>query len=378
MSRLQVLALSPVPYEGAGCRFRISQYLPYLSAQGIDVTVAPFYDREFFGLVYQPGRHMRKALLFVKQAAARVMAIARADRFDAVWIYREALPLGPPVLEWVLSVCRRPLLYDFDDAVFLTNTSEANRYLAALKFPWKTDWIIARADQVTAGNEYLAAHARTLNRSVQVIPTAVDTEVFVPRAGRRDGEAPPVIGWIGTPTTAPYLRMLGEPLLALARQQTFTLRVSGGRADSMAPQIRVEHLPWSLDQEVTLFSTCDIGVYPMPDDEWARGKSGFKAIQFMACAVPVVASPVGINAEIIEHGVNGFLASTPDEWTRTLGMLIADPALRQRIGAAGRRTIEARYSIRVNAPRIAAALRQTAAGVTSTTPMAHTSRETER
>jgi glycosyltransferase involved in cell wall biosynthesis len=378
VNRLQVLALSPVPYEGAGCRFRISQYLPYLAAHGIDVTVAPFYDREFFGLVYEPRRYARKAALFVKQAAARVLAIARADRFDAIWVYREALPLGPPLLEWVLSVCRRPLLYDFDDAVFLTNTSEANRYLAALKFPKKTDWIIARADQVTAGNEYLAAHARLLNRSVQVIPTAVDTDVFAPRTDRPDPAAPPIVGWIGTPTTVPYVRMLVEPLRSLARQHAFTLRVSGGTAEFMPPDVRVEDLPWSLDREVTLFNTCDIGVYPMPDDEWARGKSGFKAIQFMACAVPVVASPVGINAEIIQHGVNGFLASTPDEWSRTLGMLIADSGLRQRIGLEGRRTIEARYSIRVNAPRIAAALRQTAEGVTTATPVVRASREPER
>jgi glycosyltransferase involved in cell wall biosynthesis len=377
VNRLQVLALSPVPYEGAGCRFRISQYLPYLAAEGIDVTVAPFYDREFFGLVYEPRRHARKAVLFVKQAAARVMAVARAGRFDAIWMYREALPLGPPILEWVLSACRRPLLFDFDDAVYLTNTSEANRYLAALKFPQKTDWIIARADQVTAGNEYLAAHARTLNRFVQVIPTAVDTDVFAPRTDRPAEGAPPVLGWIGTPTTVPYLRMLADPLQALTRQHPFTLRVSGGSAEFMPADVRVEHLPWSLDREVTLFNTCDIGVYPMPDDEWARGKSGFKAIQFMACAVPVVASPIGINAEIIEHGVNGFLASTPEEWARTLGMLIADSGLRHRIGLAGRRTIEARYSIRVNAPRIAAALRQTIEGVAAT-PMVQASREPER
>ena len=375
MNRLRILALSPVPYEGAGCRFRISQYVPYLATQGIDVTVAPFYDREFFRLVYEPRRHARKALLFLKQTAARVMAIARADRYDAIWIYREVLPIGPPILESVLSVCRRPLLYDFDDAVFLPNTSEANRYLAALKFPGKTGWIIRRATQVIAGNEYLASYARRLNPSVHVIPTAVDTGVFVPTSIARDAVAPLVIGWIGTPTTAPYVTPLGATLAALASRHAFTFRMSGGGTDLAFPGVHIEHPAWSLGGEVALFNTCDIGVYPMPDDDWARGKSGFKAIQFMACGVPVVASPVGINVEIIQDGVNGFLASTPADWEQKLGTLIADPELRHRMGAAGRRTVEARYSVQVNAPRVAAVLRQTAAGMAAAAPLAHAPRE---
>jgi glycosyltransferase involved in cell wall biosynthesis len=375
VNRLRILALSPVPYEGAGCRFRISQYVPYLSTQGIDVTVAPFYDQEFFRLVYDSRRYARKAMMFVKQTVARVAAIAQAGRYDAIWIYREAMPIGPPLLEWLLSVRRRPLLYDFDDAVFLANTSEANRFLSALKCPQKTDWIIRRADQVIAGNEYLARHARALNRSVQVVPTPVDTDVFVPRPDRGAADAPPVIGWIGTPTTAAYLRPLADPLAALARQHAFVFRVSGGGDALSFPGVSIERPAWSLEQEVALFNTCDIGVYPMPDDDWARGKSGFKAIQFMACGVAVVASPVGINVEIIEDGVNGFLASSTADWERKVGVLLADPELRRRLGAAGRRTVEARYSVRVNAPRIAAALRGTATGLPAPVPLAHASGE---
>jgi hypothetical protein len=365
---LRVLALSPVPYEGAGCRFRIAQYVPYLAGEGIDVTVAPFYDRELFQLVYQRGQLARKALRFLKQAAARVVWIARAGRYDAIWIYREAMPVGPPVLEGLLTLFDHPLLYDFDDAVFLANTSDANRWLAALKCPWKTDWMIRRAAQVTAGNEYLADHARRLNGSVTVIPTAVDTTLFVPRSDSRAADAAPVFGWVGTPTTAPYLDMLGDTLSALARRQPFTFRVSGAGETVAFSGVRMEYPAWSVEREVALFNTCDVGVYPMPDDDWARGKSGFKAIQFMACGVPVVASPVGINREIIQDGENGFLASTSAEWTRALEGLAADPELRRRIGEAGRRTVDAKYSLRMNAPLVATALRRTAGGVTSATP----------
>ena len=318
--------------------------------------------------MYQPGRLGLKMVRLLKQTASRVAAVARAGRYDAIWIYREAMPVGPPVLESLLMMFDRPLLYDFDDAVFLANTSDANRWIAALKCPWKTDWIIRHAAQVVAGNEYLASHARPLNRAVTVIPTAVDTTMFVPRAGA-GAAAAPVVGWIGTPTTAPYLTPLGAPLAALAREHAFTFRVSGGGHDLSFDGVRTEYPEWSLEQEVTLFNTCDVGVYPMPDDDWARGKSGFKAIQFMACGVPVVASPVGVNREIIRDGENGFLASTPDEWERTLRALVTDAALRRRIGAAGRATVEARYSLHVNAPRVAAVLRQTAARVTSAAPL---------
>jgi hypothetical protein len=240
--------LSPVPHEGAGCRFRISQYLPYLAGQGIDVTVAPFYDREFFRLVYQRGRLGLKAWRLLKQTAGRVVSIARAGRYDAIWIYREAMPIGPPLLESLLTLFDRPLLYDFDDAVFLANTSDANRWLAALKFPGKTDWIIRHAAQVVAGNEYLADHARSLNPSVTVIPTPVDTTQFVPRAGARAAGTAPVIGWIGTPTTAPYLRLLSGTLSALAHRHPFIFRVSGGGRELAFDGVQTEYPDWSLER----------------------------------------------------------------------------------------------------------------------------------
>lgn len=360
MSRLRILALSPVPYEGAGCRFRIAQYLPYLEREGIDVTIAPFYDRAFFAVVYDRGRHARKAWLFLKQAAARVATVARAGRFDAIWIYREALPVGPPMLESLLAALGRPLVFDFDDAVFLANTSDANRFVASLKCPAKTGRIIRRSNEVVAGNEFLAAYARRFNGAVHVIPTAVDTDVFAPRPAGAPAGAPPVVGWIGTPTTAPYLAPLRDTLASLAADRPFVFRVSGGGREMTFPGVRLETPAWSLDREVELFSTCDVGVYPLPDDDWARGKCGFKAIQFMACGVPVVASPVGVNREIIEDGVNGFHATTPAEWRDKLARLLDDPALGRRLGEAARRTIQARYSVSVNAPRIAAVMRQAA------------------
>ena len=210
-----------------------------------------------------------------------------------------------------------------------------------------------------AGNEFLADYARRYNDAVHVIPTCVDTTKFIPRADDRRGAAVPVIGWIGTPTTAPYLQALQSVLQEVARTHRFVLRVCGAGSPLVIPGVTIEQMPWTLDSEVALFNTCDIGVYPLTDDEWARGKCGFKAIQFMACGVPVVAAPVGVNRDIVEDGVNGLLASTPAEWVEKLRRLIDDPALRATLGRAGRGTIEERYSLNVNAPKMVDAVLDT-------------------
>jgi glycosyltransferase involved in cell wall biosynthesis len=167
-----------------------------------------------------------------------------------------------------------------------------------------------------------------------------------------------VVGWIGSPTTASYVRALAPVLERAGERHRFVLRVSGADEPLAVRGVSIEQPAWSLDREVELFNTCDVGVYPLSDDEWSRGKCGFKAIEFMACGVPVVASAVGVNREIIEDGVNGFLASTDDEWVDKLGRLLSDRALRERLGRAGRRTIEERYSLQVHAPAVAGVIRR--------------------
>ena len=240
--------------------------------------------------------------------------------------------------------------------------------IAALKTPGKVATIVRRSRQVVVGNDYLGAYARQFNSAVTVIPTSVDTTKFTPAPGSRTPNpgsrtpdpALPVVGWIGSPTTASYIRGLAPVLQRVAAQHPFVLNVSGTGEPVTMPGVRVDNPEWKLSSEIELFRNCDIGVYPLVDDAWAKGKCGFKAIEFMACGVPVVASAVGVNREIIEDGVNGFLATTDNEWVEKLGRLIADPALRARFAAAGRRTIEQRYSLHVNAPRLADVLRRAA------------------
>ena len=364
MSRsLKLLALSPVPAEGAGCRFRVMQYVPALEQAGFSVTVAPFFDAAFFDLVYKPGHYVEKFGAFVRQSVERLKLLMTRNRYDAFFVYREAYPFGPALFEALLSqAAGRPIVYDFDDAIFLNNSSEANQFASALKYPQKVAAIIKRSALVLAGNEYLATYARRYNPAVSVLPTCVDTDVFVPRRSPRPASEAPVVGWIGTPTTATYLKSLGPSLSRLASRHSFVLRVSGSGAPLEFDGVTATNERWSLANEVELFNTCDIGVYPLKDDEWAKGKCGFKAIQFMACGVPVVAAAVGVNTEIIQDGVNGFLASNEREWDDKLGRLLGDADLRCRLGAAGRKTIEQRYSLAVNAPRLASMLRDVVDG----------------
>jgi glycosyltransferase involved in cell wall biosynthesis len=361
-----MLALSPIPEEGAGCRFRIAQFIPYLEAHGFEVTLSPLFTTEFFRLVYKPGRHLQKAATFAGLSLKRLDSLRERQRFDLIFIYREIFPIGPAIVERLLSLAKRPpVVFDFDDAIFLPSVSEANQFLSALKFPGKVASIVRHSDHVVAGNDYLAAYARRFNPAVTVIPTCVDTTRFVPRRDSpggdgTDGRREPVVGWIGSPTTTPYIRGVAGVLKRVAERRPFVLRLSGAGEAIEMDGVKVENPTWSLDAEIGLFNGCDVGIYPLLDNEWSKGKCGFKAIEFMACGVPVVASAVGVNREIIQDGVNGFLASTDDEFADKLERLLADPALRRRFAEAGRQTVVERYSLQVHAPKLAGLLRRVA------------------
>jgi glycosyltransferase involved in cell wall biosynthesis len=346
--RIKILALLPFSEEGASVRFRVTQFLPALSAGGFDVDLHPLFDTALFRLLYRPGHVPEKAAALLSRTVDRIRALRQ--RYDMALIHREAYPIGPPLIErWLAR--RVPIVYDFDDAVYLPNTSDANRMIGFLKRPAKIAEVIRLSTEVIAGNAHLGDYARRYSSHVNVIPTCVDTAVWRPAAEAPRGGAP-VIGWIGTPTTTPYLIALQDVFGALAKEHDFVLRVSGSVAPVHIRGVKVENVAWSREHEISLFNTCDIGVYPLPADEWTLGKCGFKAIQFMACGVPVVASPVGVNNQIIEDGVSGLLANSEAEWRDRLGRLLTDAALRRRMGAAGRGRIEEGYSVHANAPAV--------------------------
>ena len=347
---MRLLAIVPSVYDtNPSQRFRIEQWEPLLRERGVEITFRPFESEELHAVLYKQGR-MAEKLRLVGEALRRRAADVRAARgYDAVYLLREAALLGPPVFERWLSRSGVPYVFDFDDAVFVPYVSPSNGYLSYLKFPGKTRAICRMAAHVMAGNEYLADYARAVNERVTIIPTTIDTEKYTP-APRAENDAP-VIGWSGSYSTAQHLATLKEGLRRLAERERFRLRVIGA-PDFKIEGVDVEALPWRAATEVEDLRPFDIGIMPLPDDQWSKGKCGLKALQYMALGVPTVCSPVGVNSEIIRDGENGLLASSDDEWVEKLSRLLRSEAERERLGRAGRETVEARYSAAVQAPRV--------------------------
>ena len=353
---MRLLAVATNPETGASTRFRVLQWRPYLERAGFSLTVDTFFTAAGAGVLYQPGHYLAKLSCFVHGILRRAVSLARAPRnADLLFIHREAFPLGRKLLFGKLEKFPGPIIYDYDDAMFLPQR-EGRGILARLEDLETPKEVMALSAVVLAGNQFLAEYARRYAKRVVVLPTCIDPVKFRPADPPGSSERC-VVGWIGSHSTVKYVEDLLPILQRAAGKYRFTFRVVGAAAPLRAPGLQVDQRPWVLEREVEDFQGCDIGVYPLWDDPWAQGKCGFKAIQFMACGVPVVAAAVGVNRQIIEDGVNGFLASTEGEWEEKLGCLIADPRLREKLGQAGRRTVTERYSLDVHAPTLVAVLR---------------------
>lgn len=353
-----IRALAVVPYPVGrvpGQRYRIEQWASLMRQEGVEVVFSPFLSPRAMEVLYAAGHTWTKARETVRGYWRRVGGILGGGRYDVAYVYREAALLGPAWIERLIAR-RRPIVFDFDDAIYLPAASPANAWSVALKAPGKTAAICRLARHVTVGNETLAAFAAPLSRGVSVVPSTIDTDAYTVR--ERPENPRPLVGWTGSTTTLPHLERLVPALMRLRGLVDYRLRVIGPRF--AAPGLDVEWLPWSAASEVEDLRPLDAGLMPLPDDEWSRGKCGMKALQYMALGIPPVVSPVGANMEIVKDGVNGFHARDDGQWVETVRCLLGDPARRVKLGAEARRTIEERYSARVHAPRMAAILREAA------------------
>jgi glycosyltransferase involved in cell wall biosynthesis len=352
---MNLLILAPYPSSAASTRFRLEQFFPALRAAGIEPHLRPFVDERGFATIYRHGAPLTKLRAATRALSGRLGDLVRAIDADAVLVHREAALIGPPVLEWLLSRgLRRPMIFDLDDAVWVPYSSPTYGALLSrlLKAPGKTHFTLSAAARVIAGNPYVADYARRYNPSTEVIPTVVDTDQFRPVP--HDNEVP-VVGWIGTHSSMQYLKAITPALQQVARKRHFILRVVGD--ELRAPGLHIDSQPWALDREVADFQSLDVGLYPLVQDDWSLGKSGFKAVQYMACGIPVLASPVGVTTEIVREGETGFLAPDESTWVERLTQLLDDASLRRRLGAAGRAEAVARWSLSAHAPRFVQILR---------------------
>jgi glycosyltransferase involved in cell wall biosynthesis len=365
MTTLRVAALVPYALDTTPSqRFRLEQWAPHLAEQGVDVSFLPFADESLTRLLRQSGQFPAKVRGILGAWRRQGRRLKTIDRVDAYVVHRAASLVGPPSIERRLARSGIPLVYDFDDAIYELHTSSVNRGFGWLKFPRKTAQICEMSRAVTVGNAFLADFARRYSRSVHVVPTSVDTARFRPRTEGNDGrmDRPSrtlVVGWAGSSTSQAHLEAHAEVLAEAQRRYRFELRVVSDRRPDL-PGVVAAWRPWSREREVDEIADFDIGIMPMPDDAWSRGKCALKALLYMAMGLPTIVSPVGTNREVVEDGTNGLWAGTADEWLDAFGRLV-DRDERQRLGLAARRTVEEQYSARVCAARFGAVLREAAA-----------------
>ncbi len=349
---IKVLGLALYGPLAASNRYRLGQYVNGLNSMGIDLQI-----RHLLGDDYLRARFNGNALPIIpilKDTLARFDDLWRQNNYDVVMLQCELMPLMPGWLERVLI--RKPYIYDFDDAFYLKYRSR-KRFMLSSLLGAKFDRVMAGAKIVTAGNHVLADYARHHNVNTYDLPTVVDTMRYQPNIAERGGEIF-TVGWIGSPSTAPYLRELIPPLMALGQEGAVRLIVIGGKAPEIH-NVSVIEIAWHEHTEVDLINTFDVGVMPLPDNDWARGKCAFKLIQYMACAVPVIASPVGANIDVVNKEV-GMLASSIHEWLEAFRSLRDNPSMRINMGNAGRERVNKHYSLHHNLPMLADVIRSAA------------------
>jgi glycosyltransferase involved in cell wall biosynthesis len=353
---LRVLALTTFPLEAAATRFRLLQLKGPLAERGITMEVDTFLDSTTFSSLYDRSELARTAAGVGRGLVRRGSSLSRSRAADVVLVQREAMLLGPPVVEWAATrLGGRPMVLDLDDATYVSYDSPTYGWMAhLLKWPGKTDALIRRASVVVCGSPPVVEHVRALGTRAVLQPTVVDTDRFLP-ASKKGGGAP-VVGWIGSHSTYPYLQSVIPALEELARNHSFRLQVVGsGHERISVAGVEVESRPWQLDKEVTDFQTLDIGLYPTIDDGWSAGKSGLKAVQYMAVGVPFVASPTA--GWVGEDAITHLTARGLDEWVSAVGRLLDDTQLRRRMGEAGRDRAIRYYSVDHAADTMTAALR---------------------
>lgn len=307
------------------------------------MSLRPFMDARLFTIYNQPGNTVQKIRWTISGLVDRVGSIVSANQYDAILIHKEAFPFGPPWLENALQKRVSCLIYDMDDA-FWTHPPQFHQIGSRFRDPNRIAKMIGMSDHVLAGNEFLANYATNYNSAVTIFPTVLDTDRYLPRIEAEDEKV--TIGWVGRWSSEAYLHKL-IPVFQILNQRYANIEFNfvGGMPDSFPPGLPVKLIPWRLESEIEDLCTFDIGIMPLPDDEYSRGKCGFKLLQYMALGIPAVASPVGVNNHIVREGINGLLAKNEGEWVEKLSQLIESKSNRYEIGNHGRVTVEENYSL---------------------------------
>lgn len=344
-----VLVVCPYPEnEAPGQRLKYEQYFEHFRRHGYRISVSPFFEPSFYKILYTPGNYAQKIMGTLWGYAKRAVQLFRVPFYDGIYIALYVTPFGTSFFERLYRLFSRRMIYDIDDLVFMGKTSKVNYLVAPLRRPGKYFYLMQAADHVITCTPYLDSIVRRYNSKTTDISSTINTDKYVPIENYANDHML-TLGWSGSHSTVPYLRLLEPVLRSLREQHDFKLLVIGTSSFDIEG-IDVEAIPWNESTEVRDLRRIDIGLYPLPDEEWVLGKSGLKALQYMALGIPTIATAVGANFRVMESGVSGFLVNSDDEWTARLSELLSDPELRRRVGKRGRERVEKYYSVRANEP----------------------------
>lgn len=344
----KVLFLIPYPLNVTPSqRFRFEQYISFLRENKVGCKISPFIDDSTWKIFHQNGYWFKKSWGMFKGIFLRHILLLTVHKYDIIFIHRGVCLIGPAYFEWIISkVLKKKIVYDFDDAIWVNDVSNANEKYSWLKFSNKIKNIISYSNTVIVGNEYLANYALENNQNVKIFPTTIDTTLYNPIQKSHTDKI--VIGWSGSVTTNKHFETLNEVLLKITHKYPHVEIAMISSAPLEKQSFKIKFIKWSHQSEITDLSQIDIGIMPLPNDEWAKGKCGLKGLQYMAMEIPTIMSPIGVNTEIIRDGENGFLAQSDEEWLTKLEQLILSEELRKKLGKAGRKTVVEKYSVDAN------------------------------
>lgn len=356
----KIIIIAPYPIgEAPSQRFRFEQYLSHFEKNGWQWQLESFWNLSTWKLLYHRGKYFQKLLGLISGFVRRFFLLFRLSSADLIFIHREAAPVGPPFFEWVIAkVLRKKIIYDFDDAIWNPNVSVSNGFANRFKWYSKVGTICRWATVVTCGNNYLRNYALHFNQDVKFIPTTIDTDYHLPN--QKSENKIPVIGWTGSHSTTYYLNFLIPVFKKLEEQFQFELRIISNK-DLQLPLKSYCFIHWKKETEIEDLQQFDIGIMPLPDDEWSKGKCGFKLLQYMSVDVASIASPVGVNTEIIIDNHTGFIAVTENDWFEKLSALLQNSEKRKSVIANARQHIEKNYSVHSMKPIYLQLLNETAA-----------------
>jgi glycosyltransferase involved in cell wall biosynthesis len=343
---MKILILPRYEPHGASSRYRFYQYIPYLNAKGWDVTVKPLLSNNYIKYLYD--KRPLPISEIIQGYFKRIIQILNKKNFDLIWLQQELFPWIPSVFENILVRGNIKIVADYDDAFFHRYDQSKNLYIKSL-LKNKIDSVMKYADIVLAGNNYLLERAKLSNENVKLFPTVVDVNKFKNSKPIKDDFF--TIGWIGSPGTSKYLKLIEDALKEVSLDNDIRINLIGANKIKING-VAINHIKWDEYTEVEEISKFDVGIMPLPNNSWERGKCGFKLIQYLSCNLPVIGSPVGVNRDIIINGVNGFQANTTDEWIKYIRLLKNDKELISKMGKNGRNLVEENYSLQKNVVKI--------------------------